>query len=101
MAFQPLVKLHQLYDGYVGAFKIDHLEVLLIQDWDGKRYAFHNRCPHQGAPLTFGKLSEGCIHCPLHGWAFHLSSGRPTLGQPGQLDGIPLVYEGNTIGINL
>ncbi len=35
-----------------------------------------NVCAHQGGPLGEGKIIDGCITCPWHGWQY-----RPTDGQ--------------------
>jgi nitrite reductase/ring-hydroxylating ferredoxin subunit len=59
---------------------------------DGEFYALHNRCPHQGAPLAEGQLTnlttadgvgeytqdrEGeILRCPWHGWEFDVTTGR-------------------------
>ena len=59
---------------------------------DGQLYALRNRCPHKGAPLCQGVLTdlvtspevyryeierEGRIlRCPWHGWEFDLTTGR-------------------------
>lgn len=33
--------------------------------------AFLDRCPHRGAPLSRGQVTEdGCLECPYHGWQF-------------------------------
>ena len=36
----------------------------------GKAAALLDRCPHRNAPLSHGKIVEGLIECPYHGWAF-------------------------------
>lgn len=33
-------------------------------------------CPHAGAPLSAGRIEDGCVLCALHGWAFSLRDGR-------------------------
>lgn len=35
-----------------------------------------NRCPHAGGALAAGAISDDCVICPWHGWAFELKSGR-------------------------
>jgi phenylpropionate dioxygenase-like ring-hydroxylating dioxygenase large terminal subunit len=32
--------------------------------------ASDHRCPHRGAPLTDGRVTDGCLVCPYHGWRF-------------------------------
>jgi 3-phenylpropionate/trans-cinnamate dioxygenase ferredoxin subunit len=42
----------------------------------GRLYAFDNLCPHSGAPLGSGRMSDGVVSCPLHGARFDLASGE-------------------------
>jgi phenylpropionate dioxygenase-like ring-hydroxylating dioxygenase large terminal subunit len=37
---------------------------------DGSIAASTDRCPHREAPLSAGRIDEGCIVCPYHGWTF-------------------------------
>ena len=39
-------------------------------------FVLDNRCPHTGAALAGGAMSDGCVIRPWHGWAFELRSGR-------------------------
>ncbi len=39
-------------------------------------FVMENRCPHAGGALAGGAMSDGCVICPWHGWAFELQSGR-------------------------
>lgn len=32
--------------------------------------ALLDRCPHRGVALSQGRVREGCIECPFHGWRF-------------------------------
>lgn len=53
--------------------------VLLTRDKDGTVKAFHNVCPHRGAPLGVVGDPHVCsgtgktIACPYHGWIFGLN----------------------------
>lgn len=41
----------------------------------GEYYAIDDGCPHREGPLGFGYL-DGCrVHCPLHGWAYDVTTG--------------------------
>ncbi len=33
-------------------------------------------CKHQGGPLSEGKVIDGCITCPWHGWQYRPGDGR-------------------------
>ncbi len=42
----------------------------------GKLYAIHNVCKHQGGPLGEGKIIDGCITCPWHGYQYLPHNGQ-------------------------
>ncbi len=62
--------------------KINQTDIALFR-FKGKVYAFKDRCPHQGAPLSDGYVKEDCVVCIYHGWRFKISDGsfinNPTL----------------------
>ncbi len=37
---------------------------------DGSLTAAPDRCPHREAPLSAGRMVDGCVECPYHGWRF-------------------------------
>ncbi len=41
----------------------------------GRLHAIDARCPHSGADLGPGRVHEGRVTCPDHGWTFDLSTG--------------------------
>ena len=45
-------------------------EFVLFRDANRIPNAFSDRCPHRGASLALGRLEQGCLRCPFHGWAF-------------------------------
>ena len=55
MRFYPLEKLINLHDSYSRQFKIDNLQLLLLQR-DGELYLIEGRCPHRGHPLDVATL---------------------------------------------
>jgi len=38
-------------------------------------YATSNRCRHQGGPLGEGRVVDGCLTCPWHGWNYQPHDG--------------------------
>jgi len=44
--------------------------IVLFRGQDGIPHALLDRCPHRGAALSLGKVADGCIECPFHGWRF-------------------------------
>lgn len=44
--------------------------VVLFRDDGGRPAALVDRCPHRGVALSLGRVEEGRLVCPFHGWAF-------------------------------
>lgn len=38
--------------------------------------ALTNLCAHQNGPLGEGRIIDGCVTCPWHGWQYRLADGR-------------------------
>lgn len=101
MSFVALEKLHLLYDGYRKAISIRGKQFLLLQE-GGRVSLIKNACPHASAPLTYATYDSGCLRCPVHGIEFELSSGRSrSAACSDSLQFIPLIYDGNQIGVDL
>ena len=81
---------HQLFpnsEGYVDVGTIDEIsenkakiacisgERVAIFKYDGKISAVSNVCQHQNGPLGEGKIIDGCITCPWHGYQYLPESG--------------------------
>ncbi len=74
-------------DGYVHACAVDEIkdnrarivclsgERVAIFRYDGKVSAVSNACQHQNGPLGEGKIVDGCITCPWHGYQYSPESG--------------------------
>lgn len=43
---------------------------VLFRDENGKLGMLDRDCPHRGADLAFGRLEDGGLRCPFHGWLF-------------------------------
>jgi len=50
-------------------------ERVAIFKYDGKLSAVHNVCKHQMGPLGEGKIIDGCITCPWHGYQYRPQDG--------------------------
>ena len=37
--------------------------------------ALTNLCSHQNGPIGEGRIIDGCVTCPWHGWQYRLSDG--------------------------
>ncbi len=50
--------------------------VIAIFRHEGQLYALDGLCMHQGGPLARGKLANGTVQCPWHGWMYELKNGN-------------------------
>lgn len=50
--------------------KVAGVPVALFRDAQGRPAAVIDRCPHRGVALSLGKVEDGCLVCPFHGWTF-------------------------------
>lgn len=47
----------------------------LVRDGDAIS-ALHGVCAHQGGPLAEGRVRNGCLTCPWHGWEYRPADGQ-------------------------
>ena len=45
--------------------------IVLWRDASEIAHALLDRCPHRNAPLSAGRVEDGCVVCPYHGWKFN------------------------------
>ena len=74
-------------DGYVSICRVDEIpekcakivslsgERVAIFHYDGKVSAISNVCQHQNGPLGEGRIIDGCVTCPWHGYQYRPESG--------------------------
>ncbi|MEL6559983.1 MAG: Rieske 2Fe-2S domain-containing protein [Bacteroidota bacterium] len=51
-------------------------ERIAIYKYEGKLSAVNNYCRHQGGPIGEGKIIDGCITCPWHGYQYLPGNGQ-------------------------
>jgi nitrite reductase/ring-hydroxylating ferredoxin subunit len=101
--YQPLEKLINLHDGYRRQFKIDHLQLLLVQE-HGELFLIEANCPHSGHALQSATFAHDTVRCALHQYEFSLRDGRllQATEEPCRaLRVFNAVYAGNEIGVML
>jgi nitrite reductase/ring-hydroxylating ferredoxin subunit len=62
-------------EGTMQAHGLNGWQVLVARS-EGKLTALNDRCTHQAARLSTGRIRRGAIMCPLHGARFDLADGR-------------------------
>ncbi len=51
-------------------------ERIAVWRHEGRLFALSGVCPHQNGPLGEGRILDGCITCPWHGWQYRPMDGR-------------------------
>ena len=74
-------------DGYIAVCTVEKIpekracvvscagERVAVFKYDGKISAISNVCQHQNGPLGEGKIIDGCVTCPWHGYQYLPDSG--------------------------
>ncbi len=74
-------------DGFVEVCEVDRIaekcakivslsgERVAVFRYDGKVSAISNVCQHQNGPLGEGRIIDGCVTCPWHGYQYQPESG--------------------------
>ncbi len=73
--FQTVAQVGEIAEGQGLACEVNGRMIAVFLD-KGTYYAMDDACPHQGAPLSDGVVSDGCVTCTWHGWRFGLQDGR-------------------------
>jgi DMSO/TMAO reductase YedYZ heme-binding membrane subunit/nitrite reductase/ring-hydroxylating ferredoxin subunit len=82
-----LIERRAVQDGYVDVCDVDSIpekravivclskERVAVFRYDGKVSAISNVCQHQNGPLGEGRVIDGCLTCPWHGYQYLPDSG--------------------------
>jgi sulfoxide reductase heme-binding subunit YedZ len=64
----------EIEDGRAEMVNVNNERVAIFK-YEGKLSAVHNVCKHQMGPLGEGKIVDGCITCPWHGYQYQPHDG--------------------------
>jgi len=73
--FVFVCNIDEIEDSRAKIFCVDK-ERIAVYRHENKLYAIHNVCKHQGGPLGEGKILDGCITCPWHGYQYLPHNGQ-------------------------
>ncbi len=69
--WQPAALADELAgDRPVKAVRLLGQDFVLFRDEQGRLGLLDRDCPHRGADLAMGRLEDGGLRCPFHGWLF-------------------------------
>lgn len=73
--FYPVATLDEIAENCAKTVFVDNQNIALFK-YDNQISAVHNVCRHQMGPLGEGKVIDGCITCPWHGYQYHPGNGQ-------------------------
>jgi nitrite reductase/ring-hydroxylating ferredoxin subunit/DMSO/TMAO reductase YedYZ heme-binding membrane subunit len=72
--FIPLCHVDEITENRAKVFMVVDQNIAVFK-YDNKLSAINNVCKHQLGPLGEGKIIDGCITCPWHGYQYHPDDG--------------------------
>ena len=90
----------ELWIGEMRGVTLSGAPVLVVR-LDGGVCAYHDRCPHQGYPLSEGTLESGVITCKVHGHSFDAATGAGVNPQRPCLSALPVRVEDGQVLVEL
>src|SRR5262249_52737160 len=70
----PVARIEDVTDGLVQGNILG--PELVVYRVGGVATVAEAYCPHRGMPLWMGKLEDGNLECPYHGWQFEPGTAR-------------------------
>ncbi|MEM8542379.1 MAG: aromatic ring-hydroxylating dioxygenase subunit alpha [Cyanobacteria bacterium P01_H01_bin.119] len=87
----PVVPIANLAEGPKG-FQLLGEPIVIWLDQDGAPAAVRDRCCHRTAKLSLGRVEDGRLCCPYHGWEFDNHGGCVRVPQLKPNAAIPRAY---------
>ena len=75
-------------------------ERIAVFKTEGKLFAVNNVCKHQNGPLGEGKIVDGCITCPWHGYQYLPKNGQSPPPFKEKVSTYDLQMEGTEVWLN-
>ncbi len=98
-AFIPVCKVDEIEEDRAKIFTVSGERVAVFK-YEGKLSAINNVCRHQGGPLGEGKIIDGCVTCPWHGYQYLPGNGQSPPPFTEKVETYQLKLEGDQVLID-
>lgn len=92
--------VNDIEDGFGKVVKLRDCERIAVMKYDGKVSAVSNVCAHQQGPLGEGKVVDGCLTCPWHGYQYLPHNGQSPPPFTEKIPTYQVKIEGSRIFVN-
>ena len=72
--FVAVAKVGEIPEGKGGTFVVGD-RMVAVFNVQGRYFAIDDLCPHMGASLGAGELTDDTVMCPWHAWRFRVTDG--------------------------
>ena len=100
MAPRRVASLQDLWSGEKVGLTVDGTRVLLV-NLEGRVYAFEDRCPHLGLPLSDGLLDGSRLTCRGHHWQYDVCTGQGVNPAATRLRSVPVRVEDDQVLVDV
>ena len=97
--FVKVCHLSDIKDNRAKIFTVNEERVAIFK-YEGKLSAVNNFCRHQGGPLGEGKIVDGCITCPWHGYQYLPHNGQSPPPFSEKIETYRLKLQGDEVWLN-
>ncbi len=97
--FVAVCNVNEISDNRAKIFTVGGERVAVFKH-DGMLSAINNVCRHQGGPLGEGKVIDGCVTCPWHGYQYFPGNGQSPPPFTEKVETYELKLDGERILIN-
>ncbi len=101
MEFVRIAKVSDFDSARMKTFRVLARPVAVIKEPDGAFRAIEMSCKHQNADLSGGRMHDGEVTCPWHGWKYDLSTGECLWGGEARLRPYRVKVEDGAIYLSL
>jgi len=78
-----------------------HDTPIAVFNVEGKIFAWDNRCPHRGASLADGYITDKTIQCKFHLWIFNIKKECAAANEAIKLKSFPIVIREGEIFLDI
>jgi len=100
MSWTRVGKANEFSERKGRTLRIRGLRIAIIR-YEDQLYALDAVCPHTGADLGLGRVKNGRVICPEHGWTFDLGTGCMPETKDIAVRTFPVKTEGESVFVAL
>lgn len=75
--------------------------IIAVYNVEGAFHALDGICAHQGGPLGKGRLCNGVVTCPWHGWQYDVRTGQHQTSQSVRQPVLPARIEDGWVWVDV